>query len=670
MFVLTLFIATSFQVVTADTDISTIPYKTYTIGLDGDLVQTATAYEGTFILNEDFSGPRDIFIKNDKVYIADTGNKRIFIYEPNTRTKSELTHDLIQEPTGIFVTDDNRLFIADAKSDLVLEFDANLQLLASFDRPTEPLFGALAPYEPVKVAIDNRENIYVLSESGTNGIIQMDSDGRFLGYFGINKVNVTLQFLINRALMSPEQREKFASLAPKSTTNIAVDSDGLIYTVIKNEYETSLKKLNIEGNNILTESLVVDPDYEDLTVDSDGNIYTVSLGSDVRTVIGVHDSFGNLLFRFGSQMVNSLRIGEFGGATGIAVDSQGDIWVLDGQGNNVQVFSKTEFASMVLTATKLYKIGEYDESAVLFKEIVRQNSLFALAHSRLGKAYERDEDFENALQSYEIANNKEGYSNAYWEVRDLWISDNIVVALIVIGVLLVASLVYRHTKYVEIVGMKKAQVRTKLEKYQLYREMKLFLRVFKHPVEVVYDIKFRQAFRMRTAAALYVLFVLLNILSNYYVKGYLFKSDTSELVFLYEILKWSVPLLLFGAANYLISTLQNGEALYRDLFIGVVFALAPIFVFKLPLDILSNFLTYNEAFIYNLANFLIVGWSVINLLILFKEMNNFKFGQLIVNLLLTIFVMVIMIILYLIVNILSSQLFKFIIDIVKEVTYR
>lgn len=651
----------------AETQISNIPYSTWTIGFDGDYVRTANAYEGTFVLNRGFLSPRDIFIRGDEVYIADTGNGRIYVYNMETTADRIITHELIKEPTGIFVTEDYRLYIADATSDMILVFDDHDNLIHQYGRPTEPLFGEQSVYEPRKVVVDPRGNIYIVSDAGINGIIQLDADGRFLGFFGINKVNITLELLFKRALMSQEQKEMFASLTPKSTTNLSIDQQGLIYTVIKNEYVTPLKKLNIEGNNILEGIMIADPNYEDITIDAFGNIYTVSQNAESRGVIGVHDSFGNLLFKFGRQEANSLRLGEFAGATGVAVDKYGDIWALDGLGNNVQVFSKTEFATSVLTGIELYRIGQYDESAIYFQEIIRQNSLFALAHSRLGKFYERNEDFENALLSYRIANNKVGYSNAYWEVRDAWINQNVVWLLVVFGVGLVGWSIFKRTPAYVTYETKKGLLQDKVNQYSTVQEVKLMIHMLKHPIDAIYDIKYKQKIRIRTAIIMYVIFVLLNILSDYYIKGYLFRSNIQDMVFFYEILKWSVPLLLFSLGNYLISTLQNGEAFYRDIFIGTIVALFPIFLLKIPIDLLSNVLTYNETFIYNLAYMIMIGYAVIMLLIMIKELNNFKYGELLVNLFLTVFIMVIMIVLYLIVSILSSQMINFVLSLIKEV---
>ena len=66
--------------VDAKDSLSTSPYTTQIIGLDGELVNSSTAYEGIYVANLGFNNPSDIFIDdNDIVYIADKGNKVIIL---------------------------------------------------------------------------------------------------------------------------------------------------------------------------------------------------------------------------------------------------------------------------------------------------------------------------------------------------------------------------------------------------------------------------------------------------------------------------------------------------------------------------------------------------------------------------------------------------------------
>ena len=83
--------------------ITSAPYNTYTIGPEGMLVVTQTAYEpaGTIGLQTTLNEPQDMYIKDDILYVADTENKRVIkIYEDGQF--EELVTNLIT-PTGVHV---------------------------------------------------------------------------------------------------------------------------------------------------------------------------------------------------------------------------------------------------------------------------------------------------------------------------------------------------------------------------------------------------------------------------------------------------------------------------------------------------------------------------------------------------------------------------------------
>jgi len=672
LFILTLLsiVVLSVGVTTTNLDarILDVPYTTYSRGLDGELVHTATAYEGAFFLNRDFDSPEDIHIdKNDDIYIADSGNGRIFVYSPNDESERVIGEGILDTPTGVFVDEDQDIYVADSGSNEVYWFDQEGTLVQTYEKPDEAFFGEDAPYLPRKVVVDKSKNVYVISDRGSNGIIQMDREGEFLGYYGVNRVQISFSLYLQRLIMSEQQRERYASLTPKPTTNLYIDDKNLIYTVTDGEYLNPIRKLNIVGNNVLTGTLLEEPNYRDIFVDEAGLIYAISNNSEAKGIISVLDNQGNLIFQFGERESGSLKMGQFENPSGIAVDSHGDIWALDGAGDGVQVFTKTEFGTLVLNAIDAHSKSDYETSRVLFEEVLRQNAMFSLAHENLGRAYQRDDELERALESYRIVDEKEGYSEVYWELRDQWIAANLTISIVVIvlAIVLYKQLKKRREKlpYYEETKM----FIKKQKKKQWYHEWTLLKRMITHPQDVIYEIKFRQSVRISTALILYGVFVVIMIAGNYFIQGYIFRGNTSDIILTFEILKWLLPLLVLGIANHLMNALQSGEAFYRDLFIGFVYALAPIFLFKIPIDIISNALTFNEAFLFTFSNIAIYAWSIFNIILMIKELNNYKPGKLVINLVLTLFTMLILVMLYLVINVLTSQFLSFIRRIIGEV---
>src|SRR5690554_2478597 len=142
--------------------VSNIPYPTFSFGLHGELVNTATAYEGTFILNKGFENPSDIYIDSqDNVYIADNG--RIFKYNPTTKEELSIGVDILESPQGVFVDNEFNIYVADSKLNQVLLFDEEGELIKVYGRPDEILFGEDSAYKPLKVLVAKKKNVYVIT---------------------------------------------------------------------------------------------------------------------------------------------------------------------------------------------------------------------------------------------------------------------------------------------------------------------------------------------------------------------------------------------------------------------------------------------------------------------------------------------------------------------------
>ena len=118
-----------------------VPYLTYTTGPNKTMVLTQTAYEPAGIINYNvvLNKPKDVFIKDDFIYIADTGNQRVVKLNKNGGLLFEYK-GLFQEPTGIFV-DDEYLYVADPKAEKVFKFQIDGTLEMEYPRPNAPLFG-------------------------------------------------------------------------------------------------------------------------------------------------------------------------------------------------------------------------------------------------------------------------------------------------------------------------------------------------------------------------------------------------------------------------------------------------------------------------------------------------------------------------------------------------
>ena len=651
--------------VLARSEISNSPYNTYSVGLDGELTVSPLAYEGVNVINIGLNNPQDIYIdENDIAYIADKGAKLVYKYNINTAEVTKIGEGILNGPQGVCLDKNGNLYVADGGNKIVYKFDTTGNLVKEYAKPTEALFGEESSYRPTKVVVDKNGNIFITSEGNSTGIVQLNNDGEFMGYFGPNNVKLTLSLFIKRLFLSKEDRETFASLSPKATTNLAIDKKNIVYTVIDGEVGVSLKKYNISGTNVLAKDAFFSTSYKDITVDRNGFIYTVDTSSE--GVVQVMDPEGSLLFCFGSTK-NGTMLGEFNSATGIAIDSKENIWVLDGGGKNIQVFRKTLFATTVTDAILAYNEGDYEKATEAYHEIIRQNASFVSAYVGLGKIAQRLEDYDQAIEYFKLANYKAGYSEVYWELRDDWFNRNLVWMIIVLVVLIILKIFHVYSRLWSLTKIDLTKLKEKINSSKLINEIKYLFKIFKKPKDVFYDIKFGLKIRTRTAWGLFVVFILINIFGDYFIRGYLFRSNNAkDMNFAFELLRWGLIIILFVIGNYLISTLQSGEGFFRDIFIGTMVSFAPIILFKIPVDLISNFLTYNEGYLYQILNGLLWAWSFVNLIIMISQIHNYKFGEFLLNIVLTFLAVVIMVLLYLVFYILTMQFVQFIIGLFKE----
>ena len=659
--------------VNAGNEITNEPYDTKVMGLEGKLVTSSMAYEAINVLNLGFSNPEDIYIAdNGNVYVADSGSKVVYVYNPNTNETTEIGKGVLESPKGICLDFYGKLYVADSIKKAIYVFDQNgKQVGEPIGEPSEPLYGNrdVLDFTPLKVSVDRGGNIYVVTQSNSNGVVQMNSSGKFISYFGRNATKNTLEIKIKRLFTPKEERDIKYPLTPALVSNVAIDNKNIVYTITKSDADSSLKKFNINGTNLLGADLMFESGYQDVAVDEEGFIYTVS--DNKENVITVRDKDGNILFTFGNTTSNSMSVGHFDEAIGIDIDAEGNLWVLDCVGKNLQVFTRTKFASTVMTAMNLYNAGDYEAAEAAYHEIIAQNASFVQAYIGLGNIAQRNQDYELARHYYKIANHKAGYSDAFWELRDAWLGRNLVWMAIVIVVLLLLKVFKVGKRVAKLAGWDFAPIKEKIKNNSYYKEFAYLPKMLKKPNDVLYDVKFLQKIRFSTVAIFFALFIFINILCDTALTGYIFRTQLDSQVNLgFELLKWGVIILLIIIGNFLVSSLQKGEGFFRDTFIGVIVAFAPVLIFKLPLSILSNVLTFNESYLFDIINIIIWVWSIFNVILTFKSIHNYTLGELIVNIVLTILAVIILIFLFLMVYILFMQFYDFIIGLIKEAILR
>jgi len=642
------------------------PYNTWARGPGGYLVMTQDAYRPVAEIDLDIDGAEDLFVAPDgHVYIADTGNQRI-VKLKDFEVVATFGEDVLSGPTGIFVDDAGVMYIADAATDTIVILDPAGQLVTQFGRPVEPLFGKEREFLPRKLAVNARKNLYIISEGSVNGIVQMNTAGNFIGYFGANASTMSLKMILQRLFLTQEQLDQFVKNEAASPSNLVIDRQSLVYTVTEGTSNSeSIRKYTVSGKNIFPNTWG-STTFRDIHVNDAGLVLAV----DQSGAIAEYDLNGQLLFVFGSGDEGGDRLGTL--TNPVAIDGLGgEVYVLDKDKNAVVVYESTAFARKVHEGIQLYLEGYYAEAKPFFEEVLDINGSFVMSYQAIADAHFKAGEYAQALTAYRYAEDRNGYSQAFWELRNQVLQRTLTQAL---GWLFGLWIVLEVGGRLDRRNRWSAPVTTwlaGLRRFRLIDDFVFMFRFIKQPSDSFYYIKTRERGSLRFAFLIYAWVLALRVLTIY-ATSFIFSPYGTLAYFRVEdeILPTLLAIALWNAANYLVSTISDGEGRVRDVIIGSAYSLFPYTLFALPIALLSNVLTQNEVFVHDFSLNLMWAWVGIMLFIMVKEIHNYTFSETVRNVLTTLFTMGLFLLTGYILYVLFNQLYEFVYAIFQEIGLR
>ena len=620
--------------------------------------------------------PADIFIDdNDMMYICDPGNSRVVKYDiASDSYVDQIKGGGLKTPMGVFVTKEGYIYIADNGAKKILKYDRDLSLAESFERPAAPSFSD-TNFDPLKVAVDNAGNMYVVSEGVYNGIIQLARTGEFLGYFAVNKTKLSFSQMLQKILFTRDQLANLTATVPTTFSNVFVDPEGIVYSTSMGSEENCLKKHNTSGGNMFKEGIVGWDDITDVTVDKNGIIYTAS----ERGYVEVYSKNGEFIFEFGSSVTDLDIAGLFSSLPAIAVDSRGYIWAVDKEKGYLQSFKPTDYAEMIYNAMGLYEAGEYERSLESWTEVLRLNQMSMLAHNGVGKALFHAERYRESLEHFKVAENRTYYSEAFWEVRNEKIQKLLPFVFFAILLLIIISVILKKVDKNRRLGKLKKDMTDRLLDTPVLGEVLYMFRVARHPNDRYYDIRVGNVkYSAKTAGQGYgkagvigasIIYVLAFAVYMIYKtqKGFIYQYTAVEDMDIGgTVAGFFVLIILFIICNWLVTSINDGDGSLKTVFMLPAYAAAPLMIGMLAIVILSYGMTYNESFILTIILVISIIWSVVNLFCGLMNVHDYSFGETVKSFVMTFFFMLVAVVIALIVTIMFEQLLNFIISVGRE----
>ena len=663
------------------------PFITRTANRFGELVETQDAYEAILKIKDfddyTFNKPTDIYIDSeDYIYIADSLNKRIIVADANNHFVTSFGTSELIDPRGIFVRY-NTVYVADygirseTKSEpgkivlYDLDKEAKTATLKAIRTCPDSQVLSLSNFDfhPEKIAVDTNLTMYVVSDGSYSGVLTINDENRFISYFAPNNVSVDLKTRITQFLYGENERTTLKAILPSPPYNVHIDDSGYIYTVsqmvIKNDLGDTLKKVNIGGLNFYPNEMLAASDFTSCWSGKYGNVYA----STKSGFIYEYDINGDLLFTFAGKQTTIDQLGLFKNIIGLAVNSRDELYILDQNDNSIQIFRPTSLTKTVHEALGLFNEGRYQESQNLWEEVLVYNSMTDIAHKGIGLSYFMKGEYKEALKEFKLANDKKNYSEAFWEIRNVWISSNILPLFIIIMVIVIATFT------IIILNQKKhilAPIKggfTKLKEKKPINDFLLMFKMLRHPLDATYF--FKKDKKIRFYNGLIVLFfVFIIYIIGLVFTGFIFNNVVLErTILLKEAFKILIPIILFVISNYLASSLLEGEGTFKAVFLTTMGCLMPIIIIYPFLILVSNYITYSESFIFYFGLFIMITWSLVLLIVVNKELHNYTFKKMILNIIMTLGLMLVLLIVVILVYLLVSQVVSFVQDIISEAIF-
>lgn len=612
-----------------------LPYATYTI--DGSYNEWASPapyvperiVDGKALGVGQLKGPEDMAVHGERLYVADSGNNRILVIDAGLGQAVSIDHFLrggeaetFNNPQGIAVTAAGELYIADTGNNRIVRLAADGQLLRVYERPEIDFLGSGYVYEPLKVEVDDAQRMYVIAKGMNRGLLELDSDGQFTSFVGAPKVRYNLLDFIWKRISSQAQRDRMEKFVPTEYSNLSIDGEGFIYvttsTIDAEKLQDALRtgdrlsikpvqRLNPVGQDVLRRDGLVPP-VGDVRFSNEGSVKGPSTFVDVavdaygsyslldakRGRIFTYDYDGNLLHIFGGS---GNQEGTF--VTPVALGLLGSkLVVLDKSLGRLTVFGLTAYGEMLQQAVQLHAAGKYEEALREWERVVQFNANFTHAYIGIGKAYLRSHDYESAMAYLKLAEEHKYNSTAFKKYRNELLARYFPL-LFGIAVALILSYVFwgplSRSRLAALVRKANSWINGR---YWL-GSLKYGLHVIVRPFDGFWDLKHERRGNAWAASTILAL-AIISMLFNKLYAGYFFNPyEPGNFHLFTELAGVLLPVGLWVIANWCVTTLLDGEGTMRDVYIATCYALLPIVLIYVPMTILSNAMSLDEAAYYS-----------------------------------------------------------------------
>lgn len=616
----------------------------------------------------------DMYAYEGQLYVLDSAGSQVLVLNEGLELSGSIAFmDREGNPVsfpqaqGLFVCQWG-IYISDTVGLCVDRFDLDGSFVMRYEKPQSPAYDDAIPFAVSKVVVDKGGNVYALVDGLYAGAVMFAQSGEFLGFFGPNEVEMTVEMLLDQSwkrLLTDEQKQAMNRFVPMAYTSFDIDQENFIYTCSRNAINenTRVRRLNPSGKGLWDGRKLFFGDHIPASQWVDGlpnesQIVDVNIGE--NGVLSVLDAARGRVFLYDE---NGTLLGVFGGRgnqlgtveEAAALESIGNhIYVMDKKSSDITRYTLTEYGEVFYQALDLYNSGEYEKAMPLWQKVLEKNSYCQLAYTGIGKALLKQGDFAEALKSFRLGQDREEYSQAFEEYRFLFMREHFTVIVVVLSAVAAGIFVFGRWR------KKHGSKRNKTRHWDM----------LKAPIATLEDFLYKKEWSVPFATVTVAVWFLLEIL-KYFGTGFAFNQNNPESFNIFLPLMSTVVLyLLFAIVNWAVSTLSEGKGTLKMIYCSMSYVLLPYLITQTVCLLLSQvFVLEEQAFLVFIALAGLV-WSGILLMIVITTVHDYTLGKACGNLLLTLLGIVIVVFLLFMLVVLFEQVANLFLTVYNELTLR
>ena len=196
------------------------------------------------------------------------------------------------------------------------------------------------------------------------------------------------------------------------------------------------------------------------------------------------------------------------------------------------------------------------------------------------------------------------------------------------------------------------------------------LHVITHPFDGFWDLTHEHRGTLAAANTFLILFLITRVLKLLLTSFQFINSPIQHINVFEEMGSLLLPFLILCLANWAMTTLFDGKGRFIDIYIGMCYALVPYVLIQLPMILVNNMLTFEEASLYSVMLTISVIWCAFLAFVGLMEIHDYGPGKTFIFIIVTIVGAAVIIFLILVFFSLLSDAFGFFVSLYREFSYR